>query len=94
MKYTAYENRKKTDAFSAPEIGAGKYAGAIADSIGYIEREQLMDPALWALFVEQFRIGNVDDWDLGWRSEYWGKMMRGACFTYAYTQNEARETHV
>ena len=89
MKYTAYENRKKTDAFSAPEIGAGKYAGAIADSIGYIEREQLMDPALWALFVEQFRIGNVDDWDLGWRSEYWGKMMRGACFTYAYTQNEA-----
>ena len=89
MKYTAYENRKKTDAFAAPEIGAGKYAGAIADSIGYIEKEQLMDPALWALFVEQFRIGNVDDWDLGWRSEYWGKMMRGACFTYAYTQNEA-----
>ena len=28
MKYTAYENRKKTDALSAPEIGAGKYFGA------------------------------------------------------------------
>ena len=88
MKYTAYENRKKTDAFAAPEIGAGKYSGAIADTIAYIEREQLTDPALWALFVEQFRIGNVDDWDLGWRGEYWGKMMRGACFTYACTQNE------
>ena len=89
MKYTAYENRKKTDVFGAPEVGAGKYTGAIIDTIDYIEREQLMDPALWALFVEQFRIGNVDDHDLGWRSEYWGKMMRGACFTYAYTQNEA-----
>lgn len=88
MKYTAYENRKRTDAFAAPEIGAGKYSGAIADTIAYIEREQLTDPALWALFVEQFRIGNVDDWDLGWRGEYWGKMMRGACFTYACTQNE------
>ena len=89
MKYTAYENRKKTDVFAAPEVGAGRYAGQIADSIGYIEGEQLMDAALWALFVEQFRIGGVDDHDLGWRSEYWGKMMRGACFTYAYTQNEA-----
>ena len=27
MKYTAYENRKRTDAFAAPEIGAGKYSG-------------------------------------------------------------------
>lgn len=43
---------------------------------------------LWAVFVHQFRIGDVDDRDEGWRGEYWGKMMRGACFTYAYTQNE------
>ncbi|MBQ8576695.1 MAG: glycoside hydrolase family 127 protein [Clostridia bacterium] len=88
MKYTAYENRKQTDVFAAPEVGAGAYAGQVADSISYIEQAQLLDPALWALFVEQFRIGDIDDRDLGWRSEYWGKMMRGACFTYAYTQNE------
>ncbi|MBP3919577.1 MAG: glycoside hydrolase family 127 protein [Clostridia bacterium] len=88
MKYTAYENRKKTDVFACPEMGAGTYAGQVADSIAYIEQAQLLDPALWSLFVEQFRIGDVDDWNLGWRCEFWGKMMRGACFTYAYTQNE------
>lgn len=87
MKYTAYENRKQTDTLFAPETGAGMYQGQIADAISYIEQAQLLDPALWALFVEQFRIGNVDDWNLGWRGEFWGKMMRGACFTYAYTQN-------
>ncbi len=88
MKYTAYENRKKTDALFTPSDGSAAYAGQLADAIHYIERAQLLDPSLWALFVEQFRIGDVDDWNLGWRSEYWGKMMRGACFTYAYTQNE------
>ncbi len=88
MKYTAYENRKNTDAFAAPAVGAGLYSGEIADAIGYIESAQLLDPALWALFVEQFRIGDVDDWNLGWRGEFWGKMMRGACFTYTYTHNE------
>lgn len=88
MKYTAYENRKKTDVFFAPADGSASYTGTLAETIPYIERAQLLDPALWALFVEQFRKGDADDCDLGWRSEYWGKMMRGACFTYSYTQNE------
>jgi len=88
MKYTAYENRIGTDKFFTPADGSTAYTGYAADSIGYIENAQLLDPALWALFVEQFRIGNVDDHDNGWRGEYWGKMMRGACFTYAYTQND------
>ncbi len=88
MKYSAYENRKKTDTFFTPQNGSAVYTGQLSDAIHYIEQAQLMDPALWSLLVEQFRIGNVDDHDFGWRSEYWGKMMRGACFTYAYTQNE------
>ena len=30
---------------------------------------------------------NADGKEGGWRGEYWGKMMRGACFTYSYTRN-------
>ncbi|MCQ2431479.1 MAG: glycoside hydrolase family 127 protein, partial [Clostridia bacterium] len=88
MKYTAYANRKETDALFTPADGSAVYSGQLSDAVRYIEGAQLLDPEIWALFVEQFRQGDVDDHDLGWRSEYWGKMMRGACFTYAYTQNE------
>ena len=55
--------------------------------IDFIEQEQLFNTRLWKLFTEQFKAGNVDDENLGWRGEYWGKMMRGACITYKYTQN-------
>ena len=41
--------------------------------IEFIEKEQLFDIRLWKLFTEQFRAGNVDDENLGWRGEYWGK---------------------
>ncbi|NLE12595.1 MAG: hypothetical protein GX628_02835 [Clostridiales bacterium] len=88
MKYTAYQNRQNTDVLFTPADGYASFSGYVSDSIAHIEAEQLLDPALWALFVEQFRIGNVDDHDKGWRGEYWGKTMRGACFTYSYTQNE------
>ena len=88
MLYNAHKNRSDTDTLFSPAIGSHAYSGKAAESVSHIEKEQLLDPALWALFVAQFRIGTVDDRDLGWRSEYWGKMMRGACFTYACTQNE------
>lgn len=55
--------------------------------IDFIEQEQLFDTKHWKLFTEQFKFGNVDDENLGWRGEYWGKMMRGACITYKYTQS-------
>ena len=55
--------------------------------IEFIEEEQLFNTKLWKLFTEQFKAGNVDDENLGWRGEYWGKMMRGACITYKYTQS-------
>ena len=29
----------------------------------------------------------MDDPDKGWRGEYWGKMMRGAAFVYAYSRD-------
>ncbi|MBR7077316.1 MAG: glycoside hydrolase family 127 protein, partial [Clostridia bacterium] len=88
MKYTAHAKRLKTDTFHLLEPGAQSYGGAVGKALKWVEKETLLDPKLWAVFVEQFRIGDVDDADLGWRSEYWGKMMRGACFTYRCTFDE------
>ncbi len=62
------------------------YRGIIHDSALFIEDMQLLRPELWARFVEQFREEDAD-YEAGWRGEYWGKMMRGACFVYSYTKN-------
>lgn len=73
------------DRFSAGMDCAYAWHGVIDQSIRYIEEFQLLRPELWRRFVQQFR--EDADFDAGWRGEYWGKMMRGACFTYSYTQN-------
>lgn len=69
-----------------------KFEGMINDTIHFIEDFQLLDEPHWKRFVEQFRIhSDVEEifWPFnGWRGEFWGKMMRGACFVYAYTRNE------
>lgn len=62
------------------------YSGFIDKTIRYIEDFQLLKPELWKRFVRQF---NEDaDYDAGWRGEFWGKMMRGACMVYSYTKNQ------
>ncbi len=53
----------------------------------FVEEKQLKNRDLWKLVVKQFVVGNTDDEDLGWRGEYWGKLMRGACMTYQYTKD-------
>lgn len=64
-----------------------KFKGLFDRYARFIEEKQLLNREYWRLFVEQYR-SNVDDRDLGWRCEYFGKMMRGASLTYQYTQNE------
>ena len=70
-----------------------RFSGPIHDATLFIEKKQLLNPETWARFVEQFRFDSDSlskSWEgLAWRCEYWGKMMRGACFTYAYTQSPA-----
>ena len=78
--------RLETDLFFYDENATACYHGVIDEAFRYIEDFQLLDPALWARFVRQFR--DHTDTDGGWRGEYWGKMMRGAAFVYAYTKNE------
>jgi len=84
--HTANYPRLKTDAFWADYRNTYRYDGFLDAGIRYIEGRQLLDTTLWKRFVEQYRMADAD-YDEGWRGEYWGKMMRGACFTYAYTKN-------
>lgn len=78
--------RLKTDKFFADYANNYKFEGFLAKAFHYIEDFQLINTAIWERFVQQFR--EDADYDAGWRGEYWGKMMRGACFVYCYTQDE------
>ncbi|MGN1346110.1 MAG: beta-L-arabinofuranosidase domain-containing protein [Eubacteriales bacterium] len=61
---------------------------ALSGELDKLTRIQLYDTRAWAKFVNLFKHPGVDDHDRGWRGEYWGKMMRGACFTYAVTGDD------
>ena len=63
-----------------------KYVGFMDSAFAFVQEHQLLDPKLWARFVNQFR--EDSDSDGGWRGEFWGKMMRGAALVYEYTQNK------
>lgn len=86
-KNTANYPRLSTDKFFVDYSNEFSFNGYIDTAARFIEDFQLLNPELWARFVDQFR-HNSDGEDAGWRGEYWGKMMRGACFTYSYTQNK------
>ena len=73
--------------FSLPENGTMIYRGTADFYARFIQEKQLKDRALWQKFVHVFST-REDDADNGWRGEYFGKMMRGACLTYRYTQDE------
>lgn len=86
-KLTANYPRNNTDSFF--DINSTKrFNGWLDRSLNLITDMQLRDVDMWRLFVEQFR-GNPDDHDAGWRGEFWGKMMRGACFVYSYSKDKA-----
>lgn len=64
-----------------------KYGKFIDDYFSYISAEQLQDESLWGLLIRQFHL-ETDDCDEGWRGEFWGKLMRGACMVYSYSREE------
>ena len=65
-----------------------RWEGVSHRTARFIEENQLLCREDWELFLRQFSFASDDD-DRGWRGEYFGKMMRGACMTYQYTENEA-----
>lgn len=85
-KDTADYARLATDTFFIDRNNRYVYEGLIKDAFTFVEKEQLLRSELWARFADQFR--DDADFENGWRGEYWGKMMRGACFVYHATQNE------
>ncbi len=86
MENDQYMPRLSTDSLFLYGPAKASYSGIADEMARFIEKIQLKDSALWALFVRQFR-ENPDDADAGWRCEYWGKMMRGAALTYQYTRD-------
>lgn len=78
--------RLKTDEFFVDFRNSAVFDGYFDDTAKFIETF-LLDGKVWARFVDQFRFEY--DGKGGWRGEFWGKMMRGACFTYSYTKNTA-----
>ena len=70
--------------FPLPQPGTVTINGQAQKYLDFITEHQLTDPALWRLFVSAFETAADAD-DLGWRGEYWGKMMRGGCLVYRCT---------
>ncbi len=59
----------------------------ITDLFDFILENQLKDVARWNRFVNVY-VDKTDSIDCGWRGEYWGKQMRGACNVYEYYQDK------
>ena len=78
--------RLATDRLFGDGIESVRYSGPIADAMNFVTEAQLKSTAHWRRFVNQFKMEDAD-FDGGWRGEYWGKMMRGAAFVYAYSRD-------
>ena len=76
--------------FSREAATKMKLEGTLAEAVRFIERNQICDVGLWRKCVEIFRRHGDGDstWKVTWRSEYWGKMMRGASMVVKYTGDE------
>ena len=83
-----YGRRYETDVQFIDAINDRNFSGTMDKNAKFIQENQLLNVEDWELFVKQFHIAS-DFGDRGWRGEYFGKMMRGACMTYQYTKSEA-----
>lgn len=69
------------------EPSIAKFDGKTDEIYREISERQLKDELLWRLLERQFK-EKPDVNDAGWRGEFWGKLMRGACMVYAYSKDE------
>ena len=82
---TANFPRLKTDACFSDYRNTFTYSALMDGVFRFVTDNQLKNAALWQRFTDQFRLHS--DEGKGWRGEYWGKMMRGACLVYSGTQD-------
>ncbi len=78
-----------TDKYFNLPIGATSFNDWLSAELDTLTQVQLKDASVWTKFVNLYKNPGVDDPNNGWRCEYWGKMMRGACFTYMVTKDAA-----
>ncbi len=83
---TANYPRNNTDVFF-DVANKKEFSGILDKNLRFIEEIQLKDINAWKNFVLQFKTDS-DDTDAGWRGEFWGKMIRGACFVYSYSKDQ------
>ncbi len=76
------------DVLRIPHMVQHDYTGCVGQAVHLIRQAQLLNRSLWRRFVQQFREQDADS-DNGWRGEYWGKMMMGACFLCQMTEDDA-----
>lgn len=86
--YSAYAPRLQTDKLFQPAPGSFTLSPSpLERALRFVQEHQLLDGELWARFVQQFTFP-ADDHDLGWRCEYWGKLMRGGVQVYSCTRSQ------
>ena len=83
---TANAPRLDTDRLFMDPENRYEFRSVTKWALDYATRAQLTRRDLWARFARVFR-EDADMPDAGWRCEYWGKMMRGACFVYECTRD-------
>ena len=79
-----YKGRLETDAMFEMAPFSFDYSGEYDRAAKFVEAHQSKNAKLWKTFVEQFRFPTDSD-NGGWSGEFFGKMMRGACWIYKYT---------
>ena len=86
MKTEWLHTKDKPDLLDAVKQVDCRFTGAFSEALDFIMQYQLMRPELWRRFADLYRI--QPDAKHGWSGEYWGKMMRGATWVYAYNRDE------
>lgn len=86
MRADCWSTKEKYDSFFPVSI---RYSGSgFLDGLArWPVEHQLLNDKAWDHFISAYE--TQPDTDLGsWKGEFWGKFMRGACMTYAWTHDE------
>lgn len=76
-----------SDYFWETERNLMKWEGYVLDLIYESQEKMMKDPETWKKLYD-CHITKKDNANLDWTGEYWGKLLRGGCLVYEYTQDE------
>lgn len=76
-----------SDYFLETERNQMKWEGYVLDLIYESQDKMMKEPGVWENLYDA-HITKVDDNGLHWAGEFWGKLLRGGCLVYEYTQDE------